>query len=335
MQSSPLLSLSPSFTSYSSSRLAEIAARVVDEFRDQDEEGFDEGFSSFCTNFEDDLGEKNQEEEIDEGFSSFCAKFEDDLGEKEEEEKIVKVEDGGDDGEGKEEDGDEEFEFAFVAKDSISSPTPADEIFYNGQIRPIYPVFDTSLLFGGVDREKDEKSKQKPPPIPEPVVRLPLRKLFIEERESYPSSCSSSEADELDGVAPETYCVWNPKSSAGNGTSTVAEVHCKKSNSTGSSKRWRFRDLLHRSSSDGKDRFVFLTHSNSHNGVVGKKREGTVEKSEKIGVASVKVTEKIASAQCGAQDGGERRRVSFLPYRQDLVGLFSNVNGLNRNLHPF
>nr|GMD86846.1 uncharacterized protein LOC109155132 isoform X1 [Ipomoea batatas] len=39
---------------------------------------------------------------------------------------------------------------------------------------------------------------------------LPLRKLFTEECETQ-SSCSSSEADELDGVPAETYCIWRPK----------------------------------------------------------------------------------------------------------------------------
>nr|GLL44636.1 uncharacterized protein LOC109150784 [Ipomoea trifida] len=39
---------------------------------------------------------------------------------------------------------------------------------------------------------------------------LPLRKLFTEECETQ-SSCSSSEADELDGVPVETYCIWRSK----------------------------------------------------------------------------------------------------------------------------
>jgi hypothetical protein len=31
---------------------------------------------------------------------------------------------------------------------------------------------------------------------------------------------------------------------------------------------------------------------------------------------------------------GDKRR-SYLPYRPDLVGFLSNVNGVGRNLHPF
>nr|GMD06210.1 ribosomal L1 domain-containing protein CG13096-like [Ipomoea batatas] len=44
-------------------------------------------------------------------------------------------------------------------------------------------------------------------------IRLPLRKLFTKEREAQ-SLCSSSEADEMDGILPSTYCVWRPKAPA-------------------------------------------------------------------------------------------------------------------------
>ena len=59
-------------------------------------------------------------------------------------------------------------------------------------------------------------------------IRLPLRKLLIEERET--ASCSSSEADELEGVPSGTYCVWTPKAAES------PPGRCRKSNSTGSSK---------------------------------------------------------------------------------------------------
>ncbi|KAK6924853.1 Protein of unknown function DUF1645, plant [Dillenia turbinata] len=209
---SPLLSLSPSFNSYSSNKLAEIAARVVQEF--SQESGFDDFHPENQLNFDKSEEDVNNDEDDDE-----------------EEE--------------------EEFEFAFVCKESQMSPISADEIFYNGQIRPVFPIVDTSLLLSEVNHQTIQTNKLNPSPKP---IRFPLRKLF---EELDPPSSSSSEADDLEGIQAGTYCVWTPK--------TRDDERCKKSNSTGSSKRWKFKDLLHhqRSNSDGKDTFVFLTPSNS------------------------------------------------------------------------
>ncbi|KAK7330488.1 hypothetical protein VNO77_24683 [Canavalia gladiata] len=120
----------------------------------------------------------------------------------------------------------DDFEFSFVSRHPDSSPVSADDIFYNGQIRPTYPTFHTKLL--------NDAETQPLGPRPR---RLPLRKLMFEEQETVNNS------NELDGVAPGTYCVWTPPCKA------------KKSSSTGSSssKRWKLRDLLLlRSHSDGK-----------------------------------------------------------------------------------
>lgn len=304
----PVLSLSPTFTSYSSNRLADTAARVVEEFRNQedDDDEFGFGFGAYGDDFYQELAA---------------------VGNESHEVKIEKIENGSGDNE-QEEDG--EFEFAFLPKDSASLPASADEIFYNGQIRPFYPLFDTSLLYDVVGSGKDnedlsydhEVSARKPP-----TVRLPLRKLFTEERQlSNSSSCSSSEADELEGAAPGTYCVWNPKSADVEATGMLAgKGQCKKSNSTGSSKRWRFRDLLYRSSSDGKERFVFLNQSS---------RDEKLEKFKKNtsrSVAGEKVADKTTAVQPCGKISGERRRESYLPHRQDLVGIFSNGHGFSRN----
>jgi hypothetical protein len=89
--------------------------------------------------------------------------------------------------------------------------------------------------------------------------RLPLRKLFYEDRETF--SCSSSEADDIDSLELRSYCVWMPKKEEGSPRS------CKKSSYTGSnSKRWKFKDFIHRSNSDGKDTFVFLMPNNKKSG---------------------------------------------------------------------
>ncbi|CAN4099311.1 unnamed protein product [Withania somnifera] len=202
---------------------------------------------------------------------------------------------------------DGEFEFAFVTQGSDQfSPISADEIFYNGQIRPI---FNRDLSLNDVVS------------TPAKSMRVSLRKLFIEDREITSLSSSSSEADDLEGITPGTYCMWRPTS-----TEETSSELCKKSNSTGSSsKRWKLRDFLHWGNSEGKETFVFLTT----------KRE---EKAEKTRNDSAKITgvssgEGFPAVRC--LKNGKDKRKSYLPYRQDLVSFFGNVNGFNRNLQHF
>lgn len=286
----PLISLSPSFNAYSSSdRLAQIAARVVNEFREELGDDDDDVWKEI-----DDEYENNKQ------FAQPPSQEHDDVNEEEE----------------------EEFEFAFVCREAQTSPISADDVFYNGQIRPVYPVFDQSLLLQGnddsdsaaVDKNSEKLATTKP-------RRQPLRMLMIEE-ERETASCSSSEADDLENLPPGTYCVWAPPKASGGGGG------CDKSSSTGSSKRWKFRDLLSRSSSDGdKDTIVFFAPAPTTTKTKAKTKTADKEDS------NVVVARKVRSGSKGVEEGDKRR--SFLPYRQDLVGFFSNVNGLSRNLHPF
>ncbi|KAL0417036.1 UNVERIFIED_CONTAM: hypothetical protein Slati_3535500 [Sesamum latifolium] len=279
MQAGSMISLSPSFNSYSNTKLAEIAARVVEEF--DSEELYDEFY------FE-------REE------SSAAGRVE---------EEGVSVEgDRGNDvvTEGDADEDDEEFEFAFVTRDSeLPSPISADEIFHNGQIRPVYPVFNRDLFLGDVDFRQGngkENGVQNSGSEKGPTIRLPLRKLFIEERETTmtmttTSSSSSSEADDLG----------------------------------------EFRLIHTASHSDGsKDRFVLLSPSNS-----GRKKENVERVKATAGspqkakpAAPPPPPPPLPPPALYGRDGGEKRR-SYLPYRQDLVGFFANVNGLSKNLQPF
>lgn len=203
-------SSTPSFSSYSSETLAQIAARVIHELSTDPQNSLS-------------LHHQDWEQQLNDTDN----------------------------------DKDDDFEFAFVSGDTNTSPVSADDIFYNGQIRPTYPLFDRNLLNGVVCLSSipatDIETQARP-------RRLSLRKLmFEEERGAGGSSCSSSDdGNELNGVAPETYCVWTPPAPK------------KKSNSMGSSssKRWKLRDLLLlRSNSDGKkERLLFLgptMHSSS------------------------------------------------------------------------
>lgn len=237
----------------------------------------------------------------------------------------------------------EDFEFAFVIKDPESGPAiTADEIFSNGQIRSVYPVFNRDLLLtdGGGDGSGAVEEK---------AVRLPLGRLLMEERNAWTRSeswSSSSEMDELEGIPPGTYCVWRP------GSVPPSPVRCKKSSSTGSSFRWRIRDLVRRSRSDGKEKFVFLAAEEKIPSQVSEKKseaaEAEGEKKQKgearsRGKKGSKVTEvDLVTAHriyygstAGAGQAAKGGRRSFLPYKPDLVSFFTNVNGLSRINHPF
>ncbi|TYI75194.1 hypothetical protein E1A91_D07G257800v1 [Gossypium mustelinum] len=129
----------------------------------------------------------------------------------------------------------------------------------------------------------------------EQAIRIPLRDLFIGDRDIPFSSSSSS---------------------------------CKKSTSAGSSsssKRWRFiKDLLKRSNSTGNvsssSSFSFLNLDKNEEKVNEKTAKATtkVKRDEKSPAAkSFYVGNKVLKE-------GDKRR-SYLPYRQDLVGIFANI----------
>ncbi|KAI3765829.1 hypothetical protein L2E82_15874 [Cichorium intybus] len=300
MQSSTLIGVSPSFTSHSSSNLADVAARVVQEFRHENGDDYDDIF-----NFTDyDYGKSDEKADTNTP-----------------PEKLKDEKDCDDD----------EFEFAVVCTDVDSSSISADAIFSQGHIWPRYPLFDTRLLLD-VDPNliKDVNGSAESECKPSLVVRLPLRKLFSEERDF--AEWPSSEAEELDEVTPGTYCVWKPK--------PESSERCKKSNSTGnSSRRWKFRDILYRSNSDGKETpFLLFKPLIATNKKINNEKVKNVEKSAKVAAAvgdgaSVMATEEIPPSNKADNRGSWRR--SYLPSGQALVGAFTHVSRSNRYLRPF
>lgn len=264
MQASTAVSLSPSFSYYSNSKIAEIAAQTVAEFSS------DEIYSENKENSVDQRGEED------------------------------------------------EFEFAVAHRDSeFPSQTSADEIFLNGKIRPVYSVFNRDFSLGRVKLQNGIEKKNNVRDPVSPKIRLPLRKLFLEDRETTitTSSSSSSEADDLDGVAAVQYCVWPPKAAV------VAEDEgrCKKSSSARcNSKRWKLRDFLHKSNSDGSDKSIF---------VVSKETE------KKITETPVDGEKRKLAAQFNLIGGD--KQISYLRYEHDLAGLFGDVNSLRKKLESF
>lgn len=191
----------------------------------------------------------------------------------------------------------EEEEFSFVLTNSDGSPISADDAFDNGQIRPIFPIFNQDLLFSD-DYDGGEGLRQ---PI----------KVFVEHKDEFLSEAAPAEG---------AYCEWNPKAAV-------------KSNSTGFSKLWRFRDVKLRSNSDGKDAFVFLNHAAPAK---------PAEKARSVVVKKGKTTTTTAAASAHekhyimsrARKESDKRK-SYLPYKQNMLGFFANANGLSRNVHPY
>ncbi|KAL3511302.1 hypothetical protein ACH5RR_030703 [Cinchona calisaya] len=242
----------------------------------------------------------------------------------------------------------EEFSFSL---DAVNCSTiSAEDAFHNGQIRPFFPLFNRDLLLnGGADVEDLESLRLND--------RLPnVKNVFVEAAEennngfrAATTSSSSADAGDDQGVVGPS-CEWSKKVVQ---AAPAVPEGCKKSNSTGFSKIWRFKEFMHRSNSDGRDAFVFLNNptsstatspakdevsvslkkvnANNGGGVAGEVKKGKKVKSSKT--ASLSPHEVYMRSK--AKDG-ERRR-SYLPYRPELVGLFTNVTGggLTRNVHPF
>ncbi|CAM0881812.1 unnamed protein product [Alopecurus aequalis] len=215
---------------------------------------------------------------------------------------------------------DDEFEFSFRSREPPTGGAAADELFADGRIRAFYPVFGRVF--------EDARA----PPAPE---RRPLGRLFSEEgRNSSVGSTSSSSSSsaatdsvDLDGASPDSYCVWTPGASPASSPARSP----RKSGSTGSLSGWRRVSelVLGRSHSDGRDKFRFLSAPPSP-AREQPKGEPTGRKGKAV---STEVDTVAASHRMfyGAKASPGAARRTFLPYRQDLVGLFSAPKGLSRS----
>jgi hypothetical protein len=260
-----------------------------------------------------------------------------------------------------------EFEFPFVSRESpAGTAAPADELFADGRIRPFYPVFGRAVgacVRGSAGGGHVGTARPVTVPAVPQRVRGQLGRLFLEETRarnsstsSTASSSSSAATDDdrdggLDGAVPESYCVWRPGMGTGSSASASHSPRPpRKSGSTGSMARWRrISDLVvGRSNSDGKEKFLFFATTSPHEAPNKDKpkpkpkpapapaggRKPTTE------VDTVTAAHRIAYLTKGGGTaavvpGGTPRR-TFLPYREELVGFFANVNGVSRShQHPF
>ncbi|CAI9779354.1 unnamed protein product [Fraxinus pennsylvanica] len=187
----------------------------------------------------------------------------------------------------------EEDEFTFMSEGVNISPIAAEDAFLNGQIKPIFPLVnqDSKILYENLP------------------MRPAVKKVFVETKDGVTSSSSGN--DDIKVVEVEA----------------PAREVCTKSNSTGFSKTWRFKDSMGRSNSDGRDAFVFLNNSNTPPPAKAKVNGKVKSKTASLSAHEVYLKSK-------AKEEGRRR--SYLPYRTGLMGLFTNLNGgITRNVNPF
>ncbi|KAK7361875.1 hypothetical protein VNO77_03964 [Canavalia gladiata] len=210
-----------------------------------------------------------------------------------------------------EENVDEKEDFSFACIEPQGTLVSADEIFDNGKIKPTYPIIKRSFIFTTANGNDTL------------TLQPPLKKVFVKQVNNF--TLESKGVNNVNEKLENTMMV----------EMKASNEKCKKSNSTGFSRIWRFRQNTKlRSNSDGKDAFVFLNPSvpirsnqaKEENVVSNKEKDKKCKKSmsahEKHYVTNRKRKESV-------------KRKSFLPYKKDLIGFFANVNGFSRNLHPF
>uniref|UniRef100_A0A7N1A0R9 Uncharacterized protein n=1 Tax=Kalanchoe fedtschenkoi TaxID=63787 RepID=A0A7N1A0R9_KALFE len=202
-------------------------------------------------------------------------------------------------------DDDDDFEFTFEGIDRES-----DWYDRSGEI---FPIFDRRLLSEAEARAVEAGHME--------AARSALGNLFVVDDRDHDA------AAELDGAAPESYCVWTPGISP-----RASPARCKKSRSTGTTaaRRWgvSLRELLiRRSRSDGNGRGKFV-------------RFGSRRRTSESGVETAAEKEAVGVKKAVVRGGGEKRRETYLPYKQAIVGFgfFPRVNGfggVNGNRPPF
>ncbi|XP_047952582.1 uncharacterized protein LOC125198231 [Salvia hispanica] len=196
---------------------------------------------------------------------------------------------------------DEDFEFSLVRDDNELS---AEDFVYDGQLGPIFPVFNRDLLLS--DDRRDSS------------VQVPLSQLLLEDRrggDGDPPSCSSSEADELESVPPGPY-----RLAAEGGTGCRAGVRREK---PPGGRKGGFSEMGGAKRREGS--LVFLTPKR------GRRNSRQISKKieRKRGQGRLRLRFALPGGRVGRtrlcmekqSDEQVDRKKSYLPYRQDLVGL--------------
>ncbi|CAI8607514.1 unnamed protein product [Vicia faba] len=204
----------------------------------------------------------------------------------------------------------EEREFTFSCTDVQGMEIFADDLFENGKMRTLLPTFNQSLQFFPTTNNNASH------------LRPPIKNIFIKNSIS-PKSISG-------GISKKTQ-----NELLLNMTIKSSSDCYEKSNSTGSSNLWRLRQNLNlRSNSDHMDSYVILNPSVPKttikpkvDDIIVKKRKGDQPKNTLSAYEKLYVKNKMRK--------GINKQRSFLPYKHNIFGFFTNMHRLSRNLHPF
>ncbi|XP_021816924.1 uncharacterized protein LOC110759197 [Prunus avium] len=82
----------------------------------------------------------------------------------------------------------DEDDFSFTCTNPDGSPISTDDIFQNGQIRPVFPICNHDLLFA--DADYNDTSRSRGAAASSSSLRSPLKKLFFEKLDT-PTSATS------------------------------------------------------------------------------------------------------------------------------------------------
>ncbi|XP_074571291.1 uncharacterized protein LOC141827858 [Curcuma longa] len=193
----------------------------------------------------------------------------------------------------------DDFEFSVESNDAFGFPSAdADEIFSGGRMLPVYPVFNRDLI-------------RRPAGAEEPAAdAIPIRKLLIAEEEAEREESSRERPPE----------------------------RCKKSASTGTLRGLLRNFTVGRSHSDGKDKFVFIKASEASASASASAKKMISNKGAKKGPRAAEADAVTAQPPLYGKGGANNKAVkgprrSFLPYRQELLGLFAPANALTHNPH--
>ncbi|VYS66841.1 unnamed protein product [Arabidopsis thaliana] len=131
-------------------------------------------------------------------------------------------------------------------------------------------------------------------------------------------SLSSSDSDDSENISPSKfYCFWSPIRSPARDDSLKSK---------GSSRRCRIKEFLRRSHSDGAVSTVSATKRCSFKDLLRRSHsdgggEGSSISTSGNGSLVVKGRNKTAAYKPDV----DKRRKSYLPYRQDLIGVFAGM----------
>ncbi|CAH2080029.1 unnamed protein product [Thlaspi arvense] len=199
----------------------------------------------------------------------------------------------------------DDFEFVNLRSDYEAAS-------FSGDFDFVFPLFNQTLIPSSPvvksDGDKDESSRGVP-------VTTRLRDLFLRDLEDpSPTQVYSSSSSDEEEEENESNGISTQKKSPNGGWRKSKSTGSSSASSSTSSRRWRIKDLLKRSYSEGKQSLGFQNPSSTNRDESSKKKE-----KEKVSAH-----EKLYLKNRAMKE--EEKRRSYLPYKQNLVGLFFNFH---------